>query len=115
MIPMAHKPEHLRVIGERLGGPLMHLASRGGLAGTGLTLQELGSFGIRIVADTGTALLAGYAAWKQVYADLADGFGANAKPATDWSALEKDMLGVIGLEKFLEIERATVETEAKAP
>jgi 2-methylisocitrate lyase-like PEP mutase family enzyme len=115
LLSMAHKPEHLRAIGERLGGPLMYLASRGGLAGTGLTLQELGTFGYRIVADTGTALLAGYAAWKQVYADLADGFGANAKPAADWSALEKEMLGVIGLDKLLEIERATVETDAKAP
>jgi hypothetical protein len=38
-------------------------------------------FGVRIVADTGTALLAGYAAWKQVYADLADDFGAGASQA----------------------------------
>ncbi|HLZ26158.1 MAG TPA: hypothetical protein VKV73_02445 [Chloroflexota bacterium] len=87
----------------------MYLASRGGLAGSGLTLQMLASFGVRIVADTGTALLAGFAAWKQVYADLADGFGANAQPRGDWSTLEKDLLGVIGLDKLLEVERTTVE------
>ena len=55
------------------------------------------------------AVLAAYAAWRQVYRDLADGFGANAKPNPEWSDVEKDMLGVIGLEDLLEIERRTVE------
>ena len=32
LLSMAHKPEQLRAIGERLGGPLMYLAARGGLA-----------------------------------------------------------------------------------
>src|SRR5919198_3262402 len=41
LLSMAHKPEQLRAIGERLGGPLMYLAGRGGLAGTGMTLEEL--------------------------------------------------------------------------
>ena len=36
-------------------------------------------------------------------------FGANAKTKPDWSPVEKDMLGVIDLEKLLAIERATVE------
>ena len=54
-------------------------------------------------------LLAAYAAWRQVYRDLADGFGANAKPNPAWSDVEKDMLGVIGLEGLLAIERRTVE------
>jgi hypothetical protein len=35
---------------------------------------------------------------------------APAAPATtDWSGLEKEMFGVIGLEKLLAIERTTVE------
>ena len=54
------------------------------------------------------ALLAAYEAWKTIYADLGDGFGAG-RPQRDWDPLEKEMLGVIELEKLLAIERTTVE------
>src|SRR6059036_2104975 len=82
LLSMAHRPEQLRAIAERLGGPLMYLTGRGGLAGLGMTLEDLGRLGYRIVADPSTPLLAAYAAWKKVYADLTDGFGAKitAKP-----------------------------------
>ena len=53
--------------------------------------------------------MAAYAAWKQVYADLADGFGAKSTKKPDWGALEKDLLAVVGIEKLLAVERATVE------
>ena len=109
LLSMAHKPEQLRAIAERLGGPLMYLAGRGGLAGTGLTLKELGDLGYKIVADPSTPLLAAYAAWKKVYEELADGFGARTKTKPDWGPVEKDMLAVIGIERLLAVERATVE------
>ena len=51
LLSMAHKPEQLRTISERLGGPLMYLAGRGGLAGLGLTLADLGGLGDRTGAD----------------------------------------------------------------
>jgi hypothetical protein len=54
-------------------------------------------------------LLAAYAAWKKVYAELADGFGARIETRPDWSPVEQDMLAVIELEKLLAVERATVE------
>jgi methylisocitrate lyase len=108
LLSMAHRPEQLRAIGERLGGPLMYLAGRGGLAGSGMTLEDLGRLGYRIVADPSTPLLAAYATWKQVYADLADGFAAG-KPKADFGPAEQDMLRVIGLEKLLAVERRTVE------
>jgi 2-methylisocitrate lyase-like PEP mutase family enzyme len=108
LLSMAHTPEQLRAIGERLGGPLMYLSRRGGLAGLGMTLDDLGSLGYKIVADPSTPLLAAYETWKKIYAQLADGFGArNAK--ADWAPVERDMLAVIGLEKLLTVERATVE------
>src|SRR5207253_1615593 len=50
LLSMAHEPEDLRAIAGRLGGPLMYLAGRGGLAGMGMTLEDLGSLGYRIVA-----------------------------------------------------------------
>jgi 2-methylisocitrate lyase-like PEP mutase family enzyme len=84
LLSMAHTPEQLRVIAERLGGPLMYLTGRGGLAGLGLTLKELGALGYKIVADPSTPLWAGYAAWKKIYAELAADFGALA-PQTDWT------------------------------
>jgi 2-methylisocitrate lyase-like PEP mutase family enzyme len=115
LLSMVRTPEQLRAIAERLGGPLMHLTGRRGLAGLGITLRELGDLGYRIVADPVTPLLAAYATWKQVYADLAQGFGAGTNDATDWEPLERDLFAVIGLEKLLAIERATVEPDRASP
>jgi methylisocitrate lyase len=108
LLSMANTSEQLRLIGERLGGPLMYLAGRGGLAGLGMTLADLGALGFRIVADPSTPLLAAFAAWKKVYADLTQGFGAGQTKA-DWGPLEHEMLEVIELEKLLAVERRTVE------
>lgn len=108
LLSMAHTPERLRLIAERLGGPLMYLTGRGGLATLGLTLKDLGALGYKIVADPSTPLWAGYAAWKTIYAELADEFGARA-PKQDWTAVEHEVLDVIGIEKLLAVERATVE------
>jgi len=109
LLSMAHRPEQLRAIGERLGGPLMYLTQRGGLAGLGMTLADLGGLGFKIVADPSTPLVAAYATWKKLYTDLADGFGAASTAKADWEAIEQDMLSIIGLEKLLAVERATVE------
>src|SRR5687767_13325307 len=45
LLSMARKPEQLRTIAQKLGGPLMYLTSRGGLSSLGLTLKELGDLG----------------------------------------------------------------------
>jgi 2-methylisocitrate lyase-like PEP mutase family enzyme len=108
LLSMATRPEQLRAIAERLGGPLMYLAGRGGLAGLGLSLEDLGALGYKIVADPSTPLLAAFVAWKKVYAELAQDFGA-AQAKTDWSPVEHEMLDVIGIETLLAVERATVE------
>ena len=108
LLSMARTPEQLRLIGERLGGPLMHLTGRDGLAGLGMTLADLGALGFKIVADPVTPLLAAFAAWNSTYAALAQGFGASS-PAHEWEPTEREMLRVIELEKLLAVERATVE------
>jgi methylisocitrate lyase len=108
LLSMANRPEQLRTIAERLGGPLMYLAGRGGLAGLGLGLKDLGGLGYKIVADPSTPLLAAFVAWKKVYADLAQDFGSG-QAKVDWSSVEHEMLGVIDIEKLLAVERATVE------
>jgi methylisocitrate lyase len=108
LLSMAHTPEQLRTIAERLGAPLMYLTGRAGLAGLGMTLKDLGALGYKIVADPSTPLWAAYAAWKKIYAELADDFGARAERA-DWTAIERDVLQVIGIDTLLAVERATVE------
>lgn len=74
-----------------------------------MTLEDLGGLGYTIVADPTTPLLAAFAAWKIVYADLAAGFGGKSATPIDREALEKDLHQVIGIDKLLAIERATVE------
>jgi methylisocitrate lyase len=113
LLSMAHTPEQLRAIAARLGGPLMYLAGRGGLAGHGMTLKDFGGLGYRIVADPSTPLLAAYTAWKKTYQELANGFGAGIKTRPDWGPVEKDMLGVIDIEKLLAAERRSVEKGKK--
>ena len=108
LLSMANRPEQLRAIAERLGGPLMYLAGRGGLAGLGMSLKDLGGLGYKIVADPSTPLLAAFVAWKKVYADLAQDFGGG-QGKVDWSPVEHEMLGIIDIEKLLAVERATVE------
>lgn len=108
LLSMANKAEQLRLIGERLGGPLMYLAGRGGLAGLGLSLKDLGALGYKIVADPSTPLLAAFVAWKTIYTNLMDDFGGK-QPKADWSPVEHEMLDVIGIDKLLAVERATVE------
>ena len=108
LLSMANTAEQLRLIGERLGGPLMYLAGRGGLAGLGMSLGDLGALGYKIVADPSTPLLAAFVAWKTIYTNLAADFGGT-QPKADWSPVEHAMLDVIGIEKLLAVERATVE------
>jgi methylisocitrate lyase len=108
LLSMANRAEQLRLIAERLGGPLMYLAGRGGLAGLGMSLKDLGALGYKIVADPSTPLLAAFVAWKTIYTNLMDEFGGK-QPKADWSPVEHEMLDVIGIEKLLAIERATVE------
>ena len=109
LLSMARSPEQLRAIAEQLGGPLMYLTGRGGLAGLGMTLRELGDLGYRIVADPTTPLLAAFAAWQKVYRDLATDFGSAAPQPPEWATLEHDLFKVIDLEGLLAIERSTVE------
>lgn len=108
LLSMVHTAEQLRAIAQRLGGPLMYLTGRGGLAALGMSLHDLGGLGYKIVADPSTPLWAAYAAWKTIYAELAEDFGARAAK-TDWTAIEHEVLKVIDIEKLLAVERATVE------
>ena len=101
--------DEARFIGERLPHPLMYICSPGGLASIGLTTDEMAGMGWRLLVDTSTALFAAYETWRNLYAELADGFTITSRPHKEWYALEHEMHDFIDLEKLLAVERRTVE------
>ncbi len=103
--------EEARHIGERLGGPLVYICRPGGLAAIGLTPEEMGALGYRILVDPVTPLLAAYEAMGAVYRELAQGFAIKARTPEAWAVVQEQMHGTIGLEKLLAIEKATVEKD----
>ncbi len=102
-------PEEARHIGERLEPPLATICTPGGLAKLGLTPAEMHALGFRLLLDTLTPLLAAYEALGACYRSLAGAFREDSRSPEDWRAVEKDLQRRIGLERLLEIEKATVE------
>ena len=102
--------EEARFIAERLGGPLMYLASPGGMADIGLTAQEMADMGWKIIADPQTQFLAFYERSKALYREMAASFASTAHTPEGWRALQDELHDDIDLETLLDIERRTVET-----
>ena len=71
-------------------------------------LSFVGVLGGAILGVQLAPLLAAFVAWKTIYTNLMDEFGGK-QPKADWSPVEHEMLDVIGIEKLLAVERATVE------
>ena len=101
--------EEARFIAERLGGPLMYLASPGGMADIGIPAQEMADMGWKIIADPQTQFLALYERSKALYREMADSFSSTAHSPEGWRALQDELHDDIGLEVLLDIERRTVE------
>ncbi|MGZ0188043.1 MAG: isocitrate lyase/PEP mutase family protein [Alphaproteobacteria bacterium] len=101
--------EEARHIGERVEGPLMMLAGNGGVAGIGMTLDDLSSCGWKLIIDPVSPLLAAVEAWQAVYADLADGFAITSRPHMELRAFQNTIHETIDIEKLLDIERRTTE------
>jgi len=102
------RPEEARTIAERLGGPLMFMASGGGgLSNLGMSLPELGRLGYKLVVDPSTPLLAAHRAMRDAYAAMAKGL---PDPLIGTGRAEQDEIHrTIDLEAMLAIERRTVE------
>ena len=101
--------EEARFIAERLGGPLMYLASPGGMADIGIGAQEMADMGWKIIADPQTQLLALYELSKRLYREMAEAFSSAVHPPEGWRALQDELHDDIDLEVLLDIERRTVE------
>ena len=101
--------EEARFIAERLGGPLMYLASPGGMADIGISTQEMADMGWKIIADPQTQFLALYERSKALYREMAASFSSTAHTPEGWRALQDELHEDIDLEVLLDIERRTVE------
>jgi len=101
--------EEARFIAERLGGPLMYLASPGGMADIGIPAQEMADMGWKIIADPQTQFLALYERSKALYREMAASFSSSAHSPEGWRALQDELHEDIDLEVLLDIERRTVE------
>ena len=103
-----NKPEELRMIGNRIPGPLMMFAPPDGFDGFEMTPAELAELGYRIAASPGAAFAAMYKAAKQSYECLAKGV---INPYMERGGVRANMLEAhktCDLEKLVEIERRTM-------
>jgi len=102
------KPEEMRVIGERLRGPLMIFAPEDGYVDFGITPDELAGLGFRLAASSGTAFAAMYKAVQQSYRCLAEGTIDPFLGAGGAARAMKEAHATTGLPALLEIETRTM-------
>lgn len=113
MMLFPRNPDEIRHVHARLGGPFMLNIPRGGVRRLGMTVEELGAHGCRILVDSGGPLLAAYAAWKRCYEDtIRNGMNDPQMDAATAHDLEEDMFRTIGIQTLIDIEKATVEKDA---
>lgn len=101
-------PEEARVIAERLPPPLMFSLQSDGVQGSGMTLEEFGRLGYRILTIA-TPALSFHRAMQQTYRALAAGQPNPVLAGTTRKAEQAALHETLGLEALLAIERATVE------
>jgi len=102
-------PEEAREIARRLPPPFMFsYESSGERAGAGLTLQELGALGYRVLTVANTALPF-HRAMKETYESIARGEPNPVMAATTNKAEQAALHQTIGFDELIAIEKATVE------
>ncbi len=101
-------PEELRFVGERLGPPLMFSLPGDGPQDLGISLDELGVLGYRLLSVTTPALWF-HRAMQQGYHALAAGKPVPALAGTSRKAEQDALHETLGLEALLALEKATVE------
>jgi len=101
-------PEEMRFVGERLGAPLMFSLPGDGVQDLGLSLDELGTLGYRLLSVTTPALWF-HRAMQQGYQALAAGKPVPALAGTSRKAAHDALHNTLGLDALLAIEKATVE------
>ena len=112
LLSYSQNPDHIRMMGERLGPPLMQMVPIGTpFKSWRYSLDELKSLGYRLVVDSMTPLAVLHNAMKQCYASIAAGVRdpmVSDKPPEEMAAINL----TINLEAMLEVERRTTEKPA---
>lgn len=106
---IAHRAEHLRALGERLGPPLMAMQTDPALKEMGLGKPDLAALGYRLLVDPVTPVLALHQMLRRCYQAMARGESDSLWQPGAMKAEQEALHATIGLEELLTIERATVE------
>lgn len=101
-------PEEMRFVGERLPAPLMFSLQGDGIKDLGMSLDELGALGYRVLTIA-TPALAFHRAMKQTYQALAAGVSNPVLAGTTRKAEQNALHETIGLDTLLAVEKTTVE------
>ena len=99
----------LRTIAERLEGPFQILVPAGGTGALGMSVEELGELGFKLLIDAAKPMLASFRAWKEIYETTGPDLASPAMSAEEARQLGEELNEAVGIERLLEIERATVE------
>ena len=102
-------PEEMRFIGERLAPPLMFSLPGDGPQSLGMSLDDAGALGYRLVSVT-TPTLWFHRAMKQGYEALAVGAPIPALAGTTRTAEQDALHETLGLDALLALEKDTVES-----
>jgi hypothetical protein len=81
------------------------------LGGFGLTLDEIVTYGCRILKDAVMPPVAASEAWQDCYAATAGMLEYPDLPRAKTDALEEELFDVIGIDNLIEIKKRTVEKE----
>jgi methylisocitrate lyase len=109
---LAKTPDQVVTIGEKLGGPMMLLTSDDRRRALGLSLDELGRLGYRLICDASTPLMAMHKALRDCYAAMARDEIDPILGEGGAKAEQEKVHHTIGLQAMLSVERNTVERDA---
>lgn len=103
------RPEDIRFIADRVGGPLMFMPT-GEMWSKQFTLSELDNLGYRLIVDAVSPLLASYAALRNCYQAMADRTPIDIDSRELRKQILTEIQDTVGLSNLLDIESRTVET-----
>ena len=101
--------EELEAVANRVEGPFQLLVPAGGATQLGMSMEELGAHGFRLLIDAAKPMLVAFRAWKELYGSTAEDLSSPALTAEDARQLAGELNEAVGIEKLLQIERETVE------
>ena len=109
MLSPRNEPE-VRAVADRLEPPFQMLVPAGGTGALGMSVSELGALGFRLLVDAAKPMLVAFRAWKELYGSMAEDLSSPVLTSDDARRLAGELNEAVGIERLLEIERATVET-----